>query len=175
MKSYYSYVAIGHEGYLLLTATHKSITTIHLLEDQAACVRTLSTSRPSMKKDDEGLKPFANKILAYLRGETEEITDVPLILWELTRSDFHYWVWRCLMAIPRGKAKTYKEIALWLGNANKARAVGAACGANPVPIIIPCHRVLSHDKGLGGYRWGLSWKKRLLSLEGVSFSEIPPS
>jgi methylated-DNA-[protein]-cysteine S-methyltransferase len=81
-------------------------------------------------------------------------------------TDFQQKVWRAMLAIPRGKTRTYGEIARELGG--EARAVGAACGANPIPILIPCHRVTAAAGALGGYsgKGGGGTKKFLLELEG---------
>ena len=80
---------------------------------------------------------------------------------------FRRRVWNELQRIPRSETRSYGEIAENLGKRRAARAVGGACGANPVPILIPCHRVLAARGGLGGFSGGLAWKQRLLSLEGV--------
>lgn len=78
---------------------------------------------------------------------------------------FQRKVWREIAKIPFGKTKTYKEIAEAIGNPLAYRAVGQACKKNPVPIIIPCHRVISSSGSLGGYRGGIKRKKILLDLE----------
>ncbi|MFM8470201.1 MAG: methylated-DNA--[protein]-cysteine S-methyltransferase [Limisphaerales bacterium] len=80
---------------------------------------------------------------------------------------FRLRVWAELRRIPRGQARSYGEIAEELGKPKAARAVGGACGANPVPVLIPCHRVLAANGGLGGFSGGLEWKRRLLAIEGV--------
>jgi O-6-methylguanine DNA methyltransferase len=80
---------------------------------------------------------------------------------------FQQKVWRAMLTIPRGETRSYAWIAKRIGKPKAARAVGAACGANPVPIIVPCHRVLASDGTLGGFGGGLALKKQLLKLEGV--------
>ena len=102
------------------------------------------------------------------RSRTEQSTP-PLDLSEGT--PFQREVWQALTRIERGSVKSYGEIAVELGRPGAARAVGAACGANPVPVLIPCHRVLAADKTLGGFSGGLDWKRRLLSAEGVAWRE----
>ncbi len=82
-----------------------------------------------------------------------------------TATEFQKQVLRQTMKIPYGKTSTYREIAAGVGRPAAYRAVGNAVGANPIPIVIPCHRVLSSDGGLGGYSSGLSYKKKLLELE----------
>jgi len=78
---------------------------------------------------------------------------------------FQESVWRQLLAIPSGKTITYAELARRIGKPKAVRAVGSACGANPVAILVPCHRVIASDGGLGGYAGGLSVKKKLLQKE----------
>jgi O-6-methylguanine DNA methyltransferase len=81
---------------------------------------------------------------------------------------FQQNVWRALQKIPRGKTRSYGEIARQIGKPKAVRAVGGACGANPIPIFIPCHRVLAANKKLGGYSGGLNWKRKLLAREGIA-------
>ena len=80
---------------------------------------------------------------------------------------FQQKVWRVLCSIPYGQTRSYGWVARKLGKPGAARAVGTACGANPIPIIVPCHRVIASDGSLGGYSGGLAWKRRLLRNEGV--------
>jgi len=80
-------------------------------------------------------------------------------------TDFQRNVWQYLLGIPYGKTTTYSRIAEDLGDAKAVRAVGRAIGANPIGIIIPCHRVIGVDGSLTGYAWGVSRKKKLLELE----------
>ncbi len=82
-------------------------------------------------------------------------------------TDFQKSVWSALQKIPPGQTKSYSEIAIEIGSAKATRAVGRACGANPIPVLIPCHRVLAAGGKLGGFSGGLDWKRRLLSAERV--------
>jgi O-6-methylguanine DNA methyltransferase len=81
---------------------------------------------------------------------------------------FQQNVWRALQKISHGKTRSYGEIARQIGKSKAVRAVGSACGANPIPIFIPCHRVLAANKKPGGFSSGLNWKRKLLALEGIS-------
>jgi methylated-DNA-[protein]-cysteine S-methyltransferase len=81
---------------------------------------------------------------------------------------FQRAVWDALRAIPYGETRTYSDVARAIGRPGAARAVGGACGANPWPIIVPCHRVVASDGTLGGYSAGLKWKRLLLRLEGAA-------
>ena len=80
-------------------------------------------------------------------------------------TEFQQAVWKEMQKIPKGETKTYSEIAEAIGKPKAVRAVGSACGANPIPLWIPCHRVVAKN-GLGGFGSGLPWKKLLLTLEG---------
>ena len=84
-------------------------------------------------------------------------------------SDFERSVWHQLQKIPSGETKSYKEIAIAIGNPNSSRAVANACAKNPKPIEIPCHRVIRSDGSLGGYsgKGGIKTKKKLLKSEGI--------
>lgn len=83
-------------------------------------------------------------------------------------SPFRRKIWRVLQRIPRGKTATYADVARRAGRPSAARAAGGACGANPVPLFIPCHRVTAANGRLGGFSSGLGWKRWLLSAEGAS-------
>ena len=89
--------------------------------------------------------------------------EIPL---DLRGSEFQHNVWRALQEIPYGKTASYSEIAKKIGAPNSARAVAGACRANPIALLVPCHRVLAKDKTLSGYRWGVSLKRLLLENEG---------
>jgi O-6-methylguanine DNA methyltransferase len=80
---------------------------------------------------------------------------------------FRLAVWEALREIPCGQTRSYAEIAAAIGRPKAARAVGQACGANPIPILVPCHRVLAAGSRLGGFAGGLPWKQRLLEREGA--------
>ncbi|MGH7953707.1 MAG: methylated-DNA--[protein]-cysteine S-methyltransferase, partial [Limisphaerales bacterium] len=82
-------------------------------------------------------------------------------------TEFQKSVWREMRKIARGKTKSYGEIAERIGKPKAVRAVGGACGANPIPVLVPCHRVLAANKKLGGFSGGLDWKRRLLACEGI--------
>jgi O-6-methylguanine DNA methyltransferase len=86
---------------------------------------------------------------------------------DLTGTEFQKSVWRAMLKIPYGKTKSYGEIAQAVGKPKAVRAVGGACGANSIPVLVPCHRVLAANKKIGGFSSGLGWKCKLLELEGV--------
>lgn len=106
----------------------------------------------------------AAAVQAILRGEApRELPPLDLS----GHTAFRIRVWKELRRIPPGGSATYSEIAIRLGDRNATRAVGGACGANPIPLIIPCHRVLAAGRKLGGFSGGLHWKRKLLAVEGI--------
>ena len=107
------------------------------------------------------------EILQYLAGRRRKFT-VPVDL--SAAPPFHGKVLWALARIPYGQTVTYGELAARVGRPHGARAVGQAMACNPVPLVVPCHRVVASGGGLGGYRGGLDLKRRLLGLEGVRFS-----
>ena len=101
------------------------------------------------------------QILEYLEGKRRAF-EIPL---DLRGTSFQLEVWDALRGIPYGETRSYAEIAAQLGRDNAVRAVGAANGANPVSLVVPCHRVINSDGRLGGYAGGLEVKARLLAME----------
>jgi methylated-DNA-[protein]-cysteine S-methyltransferase len=105
----------------------------------------------------------ARQLRAYFAGQLREF-HLPL---DMQGTDFQKRVWRQVSAIPYGETRSYLQIATAIGSPGAVRAVGAANGANPVPIVIPCHRVVGANGKLVGYGGGLALKKRLLEMEGA--------
>lgn len=101
--------------------------------------------------------------------QLQELLDRPTTQWtiplDLQGTDFQKQVWAAISEIPAGQTVTYQQLAISIGRKSSVRAVASACGANPVAIVVPCHRVLRSDGGLGGYRWGLQRKQQLLARE----------
>jgi methylated-DNA-[protein]-cysteine S-methyltransferase len=110
------------------------------------------------------LRTARTAIAAYLAGTVRSF-DLPLDFEGGT--PFQVKVWEALQRIPYGRVRSYGWVARKVGKPGAARAVGAACGANPVPLLVPCHRVVAGDGSLGGFSGGLSNKRRLLKLEGT--------
>lgn len=116
----------------------------------------------------EGYETLARDLNRYFRGEAVAF-EYPLDL--AAASPFQRRVWAVLRGIPYGATQSYRDVARAVGMPRAARAVGQAVGANPIPLLIPCHRVVASDGSLGGYAWGLTWKRRLLELEGIRRSD----
>ncbi|MBI5755465.1 MAG: uroporphyrinogen-III C-methyltransferase [Nitrospirae bacterium] len=114
-------------------------------------------------RDDGHFAKTLSELRNYFSGVPTDFTSKL----DLRGTEFQKMVWKMLLKIPYGKTASYKDIAEMIGHPGAARAVGAACGKNPVPIIVPCHRVINSDGRLGGYSGGLRIKKMLLRLEGL--------
>jgi methylated-DNA-[protein]-cysteine S-methyltransferase len=114
-----------------------------------------------VERDDEILEKTRKEVEEYLAGNRKEF-DIPLLL---VGTAFQRSIWNELIKVPYGATATYLQIARAIGNEKAVRAVGQANRANPIPIIVPCHRIIGRSGELIGYGGGLSVKKRLLELE----------
>ncbi|GGG16569.1 methylated-DNA--[protein]-cysteine S-methyltransferase [Paenibacillus abyssi] len=112
-------------------------------------------------QDDNKMEPYLNELIEYLQGERRSFS-VPL---DFRGTPFQVSVWNALGRIPYGQTLSYSDIAKDIRNPSSARAVGAAIGANPILITIPCHRVIGKNGALTGYRGGMDMKTKLLELE----------
>jgi len=115
-------------------------------------------------EDGKPLENFLVELEEYLEGKRKGFSYSP---YPLVGTNFQRAVWDELCRIPYGHTKTYAEIARTLGKASSSRAVGKACSANPIPILVPCHRVIRSDGSLGGFSSGLDIKKKLLFIENI--------
>ena len=107
------------------------------------------------------MEPYARELIDYMEGKRKEFT-MPL---DLHGTPFQQSVWKALQEIPFGQTVSYSDIAERIQNPKSVRAVGAAIGANPLLITVPCHRVIGKNGNLTGFRGGLEMKKQLLALE----------
>jgi len=116
-------------------------------------------------RGDSRVEVLREALERYFRGEREAFADIVLDLEGYT--PFRRSVWEAARQVPWGCVSTYSGLSVALGRGrNAARAVGLALGANPVPILVPCHRILTAQGTLGGFSGGLHWKRALLALEG---------
>ena len=114
--------------------------------------------------DPSEVGDLPERLRRYAEGEAVDLAGG----WRIASgTPFQRDVWRTLSEIPRGETRSYAWVAQRIGRPRAARAVGQAVGANPLPLVVPCHRVVASDGGLGGYGGGLEMKERLLKLEGV--------
>ncbi len=150
-------------GCILLASTGRGLCSVKIGDTAEALVKTLSAefSEADLRQDGMALKTEKGQVLAFLSGDAT-LAKLPL---DIRGTVFQQRVWSALRQIPRGETRTYKDIASAIGAPKAVRAVGSACGANPVALVIPCHRALRTDGGLGGYAWGLERKQKLLKIE----------
>ncbi|WP_308634229.1 methylated-DNA--[protein]-cysteine S-methyltransferase [Paenibacillus silvisoli] len=116
-----------------------------------------------LERDDERMAAYGKQLIDYLGGKLTGF-ELPL---SMKGTEFQQSVWEALKAIPHGQTCSYSDIARQIGRPSAVRAVGTAIGANPVLIVVPCHRVVGKDGSLTGFRGGMKAKEQLLKLEGV--------
>lgn len=150
-------------GRLLVAATNKGVCSVKLGDSDASLEADLLKEFPAaeIQHDEKPLQSSLNAIVEHLKSRTPHI-DLPL---DIQATAFQRQVWEQLRAIPYGQTHSYSEVAKAIGQEKAVRAVARACATNPVALVIPCHRVIREDQSLGGYRWGLERKKRLLETE----------
>lgn len=153
-------------GPLLLAATEQGLVRVAFeCEGFETVLASLAAHLgPRILKAPQRLDRAARELDAYFRG-VRQAFDLPLDF--ALSSGFRQQVQRFLPHITYGQTRSYKEVASLVGRPNAVRAVGTACATNPLPLVIPCHRVLRSDGSLGGYLGGLASKATLLALEGA--------
>lgn len=150
-------------GRLLVAATEKGVCSVMLGDSDEALEANLIGEFPAaeIRHDEKLLRSSVKAIVEHLKSKSPHI-DLPL---DIQATAFQRQVWEQLRAIPYGETHSYGEVAKAIGQEKAVRAVARACATNPVALVIPCHRVIREDKSLGGYRWGLERKKKLLETE----------
>ena len=150
-------------GRLLVAVTERGVCAVQMSDVDAELEKDLRAEFPeaSIQRADASLRETVQKILRHLTNNEPHL-DLPL---DIRSTAFQRQVWEKLRAIPYGQTVSYGDVAKSLGKPGAVRAVGRACATNPVALVIPCHRVVREDQSLGGYRWGLDRKQRLLDLE----------
>ena len=149
-------------GNLLVAATGRGICWLSLGDDRESLVAELHSAfgRATVKEDDN-----LQQLVTCVAASVASPPPTPTVPIDVQGTAFQLRVWKTLQAIPQGTTRTYSEVASSIGNPQASRAVAAACAANPLAIVIPCHRVVGKDGELRGYRWGVDRKRKLLSLE----------
>lgn len=154
-------------GPLLMAATDAGVCAVLFGEDEAGLLRQLTAEFPAAtldRADEAPLEDWMAALDAHLSAGGPR-PDLPL---DLRGTAFQIRVWRFLTQIPEGETRSYAQVAQAIGQAGAARAAGSACGRNRIGVLVPCHRVLRGDGGIGGYRWGEARKRALLAAEGVA-------
>ena len=154
------------EGLALLARSSAGLRLVYLGQDRGDLVSKLQRdfAGTTLERDDVAFAQAAVVLSALAAGRPAPgAKDLPL---DVAGSGFQRQVWGALAQIPPGQTRSYGQIAAAIGHPGAARAVGSACAANPVPIIVPCHRAVASDGSLGGYSGGLEIKRALLAAEG---------
>lgn len=138
-----------------------------------AAIEALPTQVVRSAKPAPWNRPLARRLRAYAAGARDDFRDIEVDL--LALSDFQRRVLECCRRIPYGKTLTYAQLAAEAGSPRAARAVGQCMAANPIPLVVPCHRVVATNGGLGGYSapGGIRLKQRLLALESTGRPSEP--
>lgn len=149
-------------GAIWILATDAGLREIRLSDREAPSRAEMRARGWKLVRRPRWTNPLKKTLESYLRG-TEHRLDVPLDL--AAGTSFQRKVWEAARTIPYGVASSYEDVARRAGYPRASRAVGNALGANPVPIVVPCHRVIHADRSIGGFSSGLTWKRFLLELE----------
>jgi AraC family transcriptional regulator of adaptative response/methylated-DNA-[protein]-cysteine methyltransferase len=156
-------VADSFLGWVLVASTDRGICSIDLGDTPQSLLDRLRLRFPKAEicQDDSGFADWVSRVTALIEVPAHGV-DLPL---DIQGTAFQQRVWKALQGIPPGSTKSYAEIAAEIGKPNAALAVGRACAANRLAVVIPCHRAVRSDGGLGGYRWGMERKQQLLERE----------
>ncbi len=146
---------------IILVGNEEGISNLHL--NTGECKRVFEISEDWVR-NDSFFKNAVEQVMEYCEGKRKEFN----LLLNPEGTDFQKRVWKALSRIPYGEVRSYKDIAVEIGNEKACRAVGMANSKNPIPLIVPCHRVVGANGKLVGFALGLEVKKKLLDLEGIS-------
>jgi AraC family transcriptional regulator of adaptative response/methylated-DNA-[protein]-cysteine methyltransferase len=150
-------------GYLLAAATDRGLCSVMLGNGDEPLEASLRSEYPAalIERDDVELREYTRTIVDRLSGSANA-ADLPV---DVAGSAFQWQVWEALRRIPLGETRSYQAIATELGRPTAARAVARACASNRLALLIPCHRAVRENGEMGGYRWGVDRKERLLQQE----------
>jgi len=150
-------------GWLLVARTANGLCAVRLGSTAEALIALLREEFPLAEAvdGDPALAEAVSKITAHFAGSLAKL-ELPM---DVRSTAFQRRVWEALKTIPSGETRTYTEVARSIGQPTAFRAVATACASNPVAIVVPCHRVVRTDGGLGGYRWGIERKAEILDRE----------
>jgi O-6-methylguanine DNA methyltransferase len=160
------------DGEFLASYSEKGLTGLNFPKAKKS-----SLSQPDQVGRSVNSLPIPLHVLRWHRTTTNalkqilggiEPKELPPLDWT-GKTEFQKSVWKAMLKIPLGRTRSYGELAAAIGKPKAVRAVGGACGANPIPVLVPCHRVLAANNKIGGFSSGLGWKCSLLEREGVVF------
>jgi AraC family transcriptional regulator of adaptative response/methylated-DNA-[protein]-cysteine methyltransferase len=159
-----SFTVVGSSlGRLLVAGTDKGLCSVKLGDRDDDLEQDLRAEYPSaaIQRERGAFAQWVRALVAHLDGAAPRL-DLPL---DVKATAFQWKVWRYLQSIPYGETRAYSDVATAIGAPRAIRAVARACASNHVCLVIPCHRVIQKDGGLGGYRWGTDRKRKLLQKE----------
>jgi AraC family transcriptional regulator of adaptative response/methylated-DNA-[protein]-cysteine methyltransferase len=147
----------------LVGATDRGVSAVYLGDAENELIAELHEEYPraEIAPATDSFRRWVSEIVQRIEGKQPRM-ELPL---DLQATAFQRRVWQELQRIPRGRTRTYSQVARSLGQPKAVRAVARACATNPVSVVVPCHRVIREDGALAGYRWGLSRKEQLLAQE----------
>lgn len=150
-------------GRLLVAGTERGVSAIYLGDADAPLAASLRREYPEarIRRNPARVSRWVRQLVRHLSGKRPHL-QLPL---DVQATAFQRRVWEALQTIPAGRTRSYHDVSRQIGQPRATRAVARACATNPVSIVIPCHRVVRKDGGLGGYRWGLARKQALLERE----------
>ncbi len=150
-------------GHVLVAATERGVSAVMLGDGTGELEAKLRGEFPgaTLDRDDRALATWLDAIVEHVEG----LRARPGVPTDLRGTEFQHAVWRALQDIPFGSTRSYREVAEAIGKPTAIRAVARACATNPAALVVPCHRVVNGDGSLGGYRWGVERKRRLLDAE----------
>jgi len=161
-KIYYSSFDSPRLGKVFVASTERGVCAVDFLKTEKAFLRELQEKFAGEIVEDDGKNNKAvGQLKKYLNGELQHFN----CKLDFEGTPFQKKVWSALTRIPYGQTRSYQEIAKSIGHPKAFRAVGSANGRNCIPLIVPCHRVIESNGGLGGFGHGIRVKKRLLDLE----------
>jgi O-6-methylguanine DNA methyltransferase len=161
-KIYYSSFDSPFLKKVFVGSTERGVCMVDFLKSEKVFLKRLREHFPGkIIKDDRKNKEVLSQLIQYFKGKLKRF-DCKL---DLKGTPFEKKVWSALAKIPYGQTRSYKEIARAIGHPKAHRAVGNANGENSIPLILPCHRVIASNGGLGGFGHGVKVKKRLLDFE----------
>ena len=162
MKLEYT-IATSRLGKVLVGATQRGVSAVYLGDTETSLIAELRKEYPraEVAPAPHSFERWVKEIMLRIDGKQPHF-ELPL---DLQATAFQQRVWKELQRIPRGRTRSYSQVARSLGQPKAVRAVARACAANPVSVVLPCHRVIREDGALAGYRWGLSRKEQLLARE----------
>lgn len=158
-------------GLMLVAQSTLGVCAVFLGDEAEALEQALKKrfAKADLKKDELDFLPVLTQVIAWVESQNPALA-MPL---DIRGTVFQQQVWQALCNIPVGQTSTYADVAMQIGSPAAVRAVAGACAANPVAVLIPCHRVLRRDGALSGYRWGIDRKRALLQVEAEAHAKTP--